>query len=71
VAKSGLLRISADNSLHDASTRALSALSNISEIMIARPVVHCLELRTRDGKLRHAAATATPTIENSIGVTAS
>jgi hypothetical protein len=35
--KSGSLQISADNSLHNASTRALSPLLNISEIMIAPP----------------------------------
>ena len=42
-AKPGSLRISADNSLHNASTRALSALLNMSEIMVAPPAIHCPE----------------------------
>ena len=67
---SGSSRTSADNSLHNPSTRALSALLNMSEIMIAPPAIHCPE-PPNSGWLNCAMPPRPTLIENSIEVTAS
>jgi hypothetical protein len=64
------LRISADNQLHNASTLALSALLNMSEIMIAPPAIHCPE-PPNSGWLNCAMPPRPAIIENSIEVSAS